>query len=231
MAEWSTVPVVNAGDGPGHHITQGALDAFTMVDEKGRGGSLEGRRIIIGGDTSGRAVTSLASFLPDYHPAAIHFVSPKVLRPRKQVRDLLNETGVYFTETEDLDEVLPFADIIYWMRTQTNHHSEEVREVLRRLDFRRFQIRPEHLERVPNAILMHPLPIKRRIDEDEANAGVVTEIVPELDRHPQTRYFVQAQNGLYVRMALIEWIFDDLPTLDMLLRRFRNARPGVPFKF
>ena len=187
-AQVATVPVINAGDGAGHHPTQALLDLYTMKKELGR---LDHLRVGLAGDLrNGRTVRSLALLLSRFPGNELVLISPPALRMGEDVVGLLQQAQQGVQETEDLVGAIAGLDVLYQTRIQAERFesSEEYErhrgvyvvtlEVMRRL--------PEH------AILMHPLP---RLDE----------IDPLVDADPRAAYFRQARNGLWARMAVLDW--------------------------
>jgi aspartate carbamoyltransferase catalytic subunit len=183
----STVPVVNAGDGPGQHPTQALLDLYTIRDELGH---IDGIRIAMVGDlANGRTVRSLTYLLSKFRDIRICFVAPPQVAMRDDIKDHLDEHHVPWVETEDLDSVLPQVDVIYQTRIQKERFADEASYLALKGVYR---IDASTLSRMrKEAIVMHPLP---RVDE----------IAPEVDTDPRAAYFRQARNGLYIRMALLD---------------------------
>jgi aspartate carbamoyltransferase catalytic subunit len=185
----SDVPVINAGDGKGQHPTQALLDVYTIKDELGR---LDGVSVAMVGDlANGRTARSLAYLLSKYEGVAIWFVAPPEVAMRDDIKAHLDEHGVTWRETRELDEVLPQVDVVYQTRIQKERFADEAAyEALKGI----YRIDPPALTRLrPDAIVMHPLP---RVDE----------IAPEVDADPRAAYFRQARNGLYIRMALLDMV-------------------------
>ncbi len=182
----SRVPIVNAGDGTGQHPTQALLDIFTIREELGR---VDGISIALVGDLKrGRTVRSLAYLLGKFEGINIHLVSPPSLKIRQDMKDYLKRHQVSYEEHDELREVAGKVDVIYQTRTQLERGSQGEHELF----FCRVNQEVLSLMR-PQAIVMHPLP---------RNA----EINPSVDRDPRAAYFRQAENGLYVRMALLKRI-------------------------
>ena len=185
----SQVPVINAGDGRGQHPTQGLLDVYTIRAELGR---IDGVKIAMVGDlANGRTVRSLAYLLSKYRDVQVWFVAPPQVAMRQDIKDHLDERGVRWSETEDLESVLATVDVVYMTRIQKERFSDlagyEALKGVYRVDahtLRKLQ---------PNSIVMHPLP---RLDE----------IATEVDTDPRAAYFRQARNGLFIRMALLDMV-------------------------
>jgi aspartate carbamoyltransferase catalytic subunit len=186
----SPVPVINAGDGPGQHPTQALLDLYTINKELGR---LDGLRIAMVGDlANGRTVRSLSYLLSKYDGVELVFVAPPAVAMGRDIKTHLQERGVPYTETEDLDSVLPDVDVVYQTRIQKERFGNRMAEYRRVSGIYVMDARTMALMR-PDAVLMHPLPR-------------VGEISHEVDRDPRAAYFRQAQNGLYIRMALLSML-------------------------
>ena len=188
----SRVPVINAGDGAGQHPTQALLDLYTIQREIGR---LDGLRIAMVGDLAqGRTVRSLAYLLGKFDDVRMWFVAPPLLRMKEDILEHLRERGVNYEEEESLEKVLPEVDVVYQTRIQKERFGDRLAdyEQCRGL----YVLNQSSLDRMsPDAIIMHPLPR-------------VGEIASEVDRDPRAAYFRQAQNGLFVRMALLTLVLD-----------------------
>ena len=182
----STVPVVNAGDGEGQHPTQALLDAYTIRRELGRLDDLE--VALVGDLTYERSVNSLAELLAKLPNVRLRFVSPSTLRLRPAVRERLIRAGADFEELDDLDAVAASADVLYITRA----HSDRMALAQRfEPNPRSYQVDANLLGRMkPSAIVLHPLP-----------RG--PELAVGLEADPRVACFRQAENGLYVRMALL----------------------------
>ncbi|MEI6280884.1 MAG: aspartate carbamoyltransferase [bacterium] len=185
-AKVATKPLINAGDGANQHPTQGFLDLYTIKKEHGR---LNNLNIGFGGDLlNSRTLKSLVPFLRLYSGNKFYFISPKQLElPREFIKDL-KENEIAFEELRSLDEKLGELDVLYMTRVQKERFANE-KEYNKAKDL--FIFKKEHLKKLKkNAIIMHPLP-------------KINEIEREVDADPRAAYFRQAQNGLYVRMALL----------------------------
>jgi aspartate carbamoyltransferase catalytic subunit len=182
----SPVPVINAGDGDGQHPTQALLDAYTIRCELGRLRDLE--VALVGDLTYERSVNSLAELLAKLPGVRLRFVSPSTLRPRAAVRERLEAAGAQFDETEDLAAVAPTADVVYITRAHT-----ERMMMARRFDpsGRSYAVDADVLARMkPSAVVLHPLPRGQ-------------ELPLGIEADPRVACFRQAENGVYVRMALL----------------------------
>jgi aspartate carbamoyltransferase catalytic subunit len=185
-SEISDIPVINAGDGAGQHPTQALLDLYTIVDAFS---GVDNLKIAMVGDLRyGRTVRSLSYLLTKYANVEIVFVSPPVCRMEGDIKAYLDRNHLHWREETDLDAVASEVDCIYMTRIQKErfHSPDDYLEAAGK-----YILTPERVQAMkPDAIIMHPLP---RVDE----------IPKEIDDDPRARYFQQAQNGLYIRMALL----------------------------
>lgn len=183
----SRVPIINAGDGVGQHPTQALLDLYTIHKEIG---SIDGLKIAMVGDLAqGRTVRSLAYLLSKFKDIKMYFVAPPLLKMKEDILEHLEEHGSWFSEETTLDRVLPEVDVVYQTRVQKERFGDRIAdyESCRGI----YVINQNSLRLMkPNAIIMHPLP---RLEE----------ISMEVDQDRRAAYFRQAQNGLFVRMALL----------------------------
>ena len=186
-AQVSDVPVINAGDGGHHHPTQTLTDMMTIRREKGR---LDRLKIGLCGDLKfGRTVHSLIKAMSVYDGIEFYLISPEELRvPAYVVRDIEAGNGCSYVETRSLGGAIDRLDILYMTRVQRERFFNE-EDYIRLKDsyiLDAMKLRPAR----PDLIVMHPLPR-------------VNEIATEVDKDPRAVYFKQAQNGMYMRMALI----------------------------
>ncbi|RJU82806.1 MAG: aspartate carbamoyltransferase [Candidatus Poseidoniales archaeon] len=179
------VPILNGGDGAGHHPTQTMLDLFTIQQAHGR---LDGLKVVLAGDLRyGRTVHSLSHALVRFGCDLI-FASPDLLRMPEEIVSDLRAHGANVHETEDLYGSMAEADVVYMTRIQKERFADED-EYARCAGAYKLHVR--HLEDVKqDMIVMHPLP---RVDE----------IDPTVDKTRHARYFEQAFNGVVARMALL----------------------------
>jgi len=188
-AQVSSVPIINAGDGMGQHPTQALLDAYTLKREFGR---IEELDIVMVGDlASGRTVRSLCYLLGKFNGNKITFVSPDNLRMGKDIKEYLDKHNVNYNEKTDLNKILPFADAVYMTRIQEERISAEDYEKAKG----KYVINEDNFDLVKKeSRIMHPLP-----HVEEIHLPVSIE-----KNDKRVAYFRQAENGLYVRMALLE---------------------------
>lgn len=185
--------IVNAGDGSGQHPTQAILDSYAINRERG---AIDGAHIVIGGDLHyGRTVRSLAYLLERYRGIRISFVSPPELKLRPDITAYLDHHGVKYEERDEIDDLLPEADLFYWTRIQTNlMKDEDLKRRMKEVQATKFQLDMSRVSRMRrDAVILHPMPID----------STVNEITPEVDDDPRCAMFRQARGGMFSRMALI----------------------------
>ena len=183
----ASVPIINAGDGGHNHPTQTLTDLLTIKREKGR---LNNLTVGFCGDLKfGRTVHSLIEALSRYTGIEFVLISPEELKlPSYLKKDLLDVKGIKYTETTDLEGVMPQLDILYMTRVQRERFFNE-EDYLRLKDS--YILTPEKLENAKEDLaILHPLPR-------------VNEIHTSVDADPRACYFRQVLNGKFIRMALI----------------------------
>lgn len=192
-ASISPIPVINAGDGKGQHPTQAMLDMYTIYRELGR---VDNFKIIMVGDLAhGRTTRSLSYLFGKCKQIEIIFVAPEHLKMSNDIKEYLDRHQIAWKEETDLNKVLPEADIIYLTRIQKERMSQEEYENGKG----KYIITPETLKLIkPTARVLHPLPHVEEID-----IPLETE-----QTDPRIAYFRQAENGLYMRMALLEMLLN-----------------------
>ena len=186
-ARYSRIPVINAGDGGHSHPTQTLLDMMTIRRRKGR---LDGLTIGFCGDLKfGRTVHSLIKSLSRCEGMRFILISPDELRvPDYIISEVLEPRGIPYLETRSLEQALPELDILYMTRVQRERFFNE--EDYIRLK-NSYVLTKSKLDLArPDMAVLHPLPR-------------VNEITLDVDDDPRAAYFEQAQNGVYMRMALI----------------------------
>jgi aspartate carbamoyltransferase catalytic subunit len=189
-ADFTSKPVINAGDGAGQHPTQTLLDLFTIWTEKKEIGN---KNIVLVGDLKyGRTVHSLAYALALFG-ANLTFVAPEVLQMPKEIIEHVEKQGGSYESTSALEDAIRMADVLYVTRIQRERFPDpaEYEKVAGM-----YRVDNEMLTKASkDMVIMHPLPR-------------VTEIAPEVDKTEHAIYFKQAFNGVPVRMALLALIFD-----------------------
>ncbi|WP_367566171.1 aspartate carbamoyltransferase [Lacrimispora sp.] len=186
-ANYSTIPVINAGDGGHQHPTQTLTDLLSINSLKGR---LNNLTIGLCGDLKfGRTVHSLINALVRYENIKFILISPPELRVPEYIReDVLRANNMEFVEMDSLDNAMPELDILYMTRVQKERFFNEEDYIRLKdcyiLDKKKMKLAKQDM------YVLHPLPR-------------VNEISVEIDSDPRAAYFKQAQYGVYVRMALI----------------------------
>lgn len=186
----SQIPVINAGDGIGQHPTQALLDLYTIQKELG---NIDGLKIAMVGDLAqGRTVRSLAYLLSKFDRVKIYFVAPEALKMKEDILQHLQEHNVWYAEETDLSKVAPEVDVVYQTRIQKERFGDRIEDYEKSKGI--YIIDPTVLSQMKTrSIVMHPLPR-------------VGEITTEVDSDQRAAYFRQAQNGLFVRMALLSMV-------------------------
>ena len=191
-SQYSTIPIINAGDGGHQHPTQTLTDLLTIRNLKGR---LNNMTIGLCGDLKfGRTVHSLINALVRYEGLRFVLISPEELRLPEYIRqDVLDRQQIPYEEVVRLEDALPKLDILYMTRVQKERFFNEEDYVRMKdfyvLDQKKMALAPEDM------YVLHPLPR-------------VNEIAVEVDDDPRAAYFRQVQYGVYVRMALILTLLD-----------------------
>jgi aspartate carbamoyltransferase len=186
-SQYAGIPVINAGDGSHSHPTQTLTDLLTIKREKGRFNNMT---IGFCGDLKfGRTVHSLVNALSRYDHINFVLISPTELKlPRYVKEEALKKKGIPYTQTTDLESVIPQLDILYMTRVQKERFFNE-EDYLRLKDS--YILTPEKLENAKADLsILHPLPR-------------VNEITVAVDKDPRAAYWRQVKNGKYIRMALI----------------------------
>ena len=186
-SQFSTIPVINAGDGGHQHPTQTLTDLLTIRSLKGR---LSDMTVGLCGDLKfGRTVHSLIHALSRYTGIRMILISPPELRVPSYIReDVLKEKMIPFDEVDSLDDALPKLDILYMTRVQKERFFNE-EDYIRLKDS--YILTPEKMRLArDDMFVLHPLPR-------------VNEISVEVDKDPRAAYFRQVMYGVFVRMALI----------------------------
>ncbi|MFT4146823.1 MAG: aspartate carbamoyltransferase [Mobilitalea sp.] len=184
---YSSIPVINAGDGGHNHPTQTLTDLLTIKNLKGR---LQNITVGFCGDLKfGRTVHSLLNALARYEGINFVLISPEELRIPAYLRDeLLIANEIPFEETKNLESALPKLDILYMTRVQKERFFNEEDYIRLKDIYILDEKKMAHAKE--DMLVLHPLPR-------------VNEISIEVDNDPRAVYFKQAEFGVYVRMALI----------------------------
>lgn len=184
---YSTIPVINAGDGGHQHPTQTLTDLLTIRSIKG---TLSNHTIGVCGDLKfGRTVHSLIKAMTRYPDNKFVLISPQELKIPDYIRkEILEKNNIEFKEVERMEEVIGELDILYMTRVQKERFFNE-EDYIRLKDS--YIVDGAKLKKAKkDMIVMHPLPR-------------VNEIAYDVDDDPRGCYFRQAKYGMYARMALI----------------------------
>lgn len=182
VAEWTGLPVINAGDGAHQHPTQALLDALTLRRHFGR---VEGLSVAIVGDIRhSRVARSTAGALVALG-ASVTLVAPRTLLP-------FDTTGWGVDTADSLDDVLERIDVVYLLRIQQERGGgDDFPSIAEYIG--RFGLTRDRAERLkPEAMVMHPGPMNRGVEIDPAVADGPRSLVTE-----------QVANGIAVRMAVL----------------------------
>ncbi len=184
-SEVATVPIINAGDGANQHPTQCMLDLYSIQKTQG---TLDNLNIAMVGDLKyGRTVHSLVDAMCNFN-TTFHLISPDSLKLPSSVKMHIKKSNLTYFQYTEIQEAIDKVDILYMTRVQRE----------RFLDVQDYEkvknsyiLDKSMLKNVKsNMKILHPLPR-------------VNEIATNVDNMPQAYYFQQAQNGVYVRQALI----------------------------
>ncbi len=181
IANWTGLPVLNAGDGAHQHPTQALLDALTIRQHFG---TLDGLRIAIVGDIrhSRVARSDISTF--STLGAEVTLVAPSTLLP-------VDMEGWPVKVAASIDDVLD-VDVVYLLRIQAERGGASVFPSLPEYVSRFGMTRERFARLAENSIVMHPGPMNRGV-----------EIAPEVADHPRARILEQVANGVAVRMAVL----------------------------
>jgi len=184
-SEVSPVPIINAGDGANQHPTQCLLDLYSIRKTQG---TLDNLHIAMVGDLKyGRTVHSLVQALSLFN-TTFHFVSPESLKMPSSVKTWVKKAGLEYHQYTEFKEVIPIADILYMTRIQGERFPD-----------------PLEYEKVKNAYILDNAMLENSKESLKVLHPLprVNEITEDVDDNPKAYYFQQAQNGVYVRQALI----------------------------
>ena len=183
----SSVPIINAGDGGHNHPTQTLTDLITIKREFGR---LDSLTVGLCGDLKfGRTVHSLISAMSRYSGIKFVLISPDELKVPSYVKnEIIERNNIPYEQTTDLIGALPTLDVLYMTRVQRERFFNED-DYIRLKDS--YILTSDKMKYAKTDMrVLHPLPR-------------VNEISTQIDTDPRACYFRQAQNGKYIRMALI----------------------------
>lgn len=183
---YSSIPVINAGDGGHQHPTQTLTDLLTIKQLKG---NLNNLTVGLCGDLKfGRTVHSLIEALIRYENIRFILISPPELKVPSYIKEELKKHKIDYTQVDRLEPHMHELDILYMTRVQRERFFNEEDYIRLKdsyiLDKEKMKLAKDDM------FVLHPLPR-------------VNEISVEVDKDPRAAYFKQAEFGVYVRMALI----------------------------
>ncbi len=175
------IPVINGGDGSGHHPSQTLLDLMTIQQEFGK---FKGLKVGIVGDVKHSRVANS-------NAEALRKLGAKVFfsGPEKWFDEGTIINGTY----QSIDDLVREVDVLMLLRIQHERHGEKMKISLESYH-KKFGLTKER-EKVmkKEAIIMHPAPINRGVEIDS-----------ELVEGGRSRIFKQMENGVFARMAILK---------------------------
>lgn len=188
-AKWASIPVINAGDGWGEHPTQVLTDLYTILNEKG---TLDGLNFLLIGDMRMRTMHSISYAMSQFDINAF-YVSPPEMSLTDEFKKELNDLNLNFKEIEHVEQAISEADVVYMepvvQPDYTKARDERGATVGMTPD--NYKVTRELMRKAPqDSIVLHSLP---RMDE----------LSVEVDDTRHQRYWIEAFNGVVVRMALL----------------------------
>lgn len=182
VAEWTSIPIVNGGDGAHQHPTQGLLDALTIRRHFGK---LEGLKIAIVGDIRHSRVARSDVFAFTSLGAEVTLVAPKTLQP-------VDTAGWPVTLSDSLDDVLDEMHAVYLLRVQQERGGGSLFPSLSEYVSRYGMTTGRFARLDPGAVVLHPGPMNRGV-----------EIAPEVADDKRCLVLDQVLAGVAVRMAVL----------------------------
>ena len=192
-ARWSTVPIINCGDGWGEHPTQVLTDLYTIWKEKG---TLDGLHFMCIGDMRMRTMHSIGYAMSQFDIEA-SFISPPDMSLTDEFKQELMDLNVRFREVESSEEAIADADVIYMEPVVQADYTQSRVETSedKGLTPQAYRVTRELLREKgkSDSIILHSLP---RMDE----------LPPDVDQTRHARYWIEAFNGVVMRMALLSLV-------------------------
>ena len=189
-----SVPIINGGSGKDQHPTQALLDLYTIHRSFQKTGGIRKKRYAFVGDLlRGRAVRSSVMLLSQYKDIEMDFVAPSSFQIAEDLEEYLRSQGVKINKTDDLDSVISAVDCVYMTRIQDEYDLSGESTLI---DYSLYSLTPNNVSRMKtDSIILHPLPRRQ-------------EISPQVDVDPRAMYWRQLRNGVYIRAALLLYVFD-----------------------
>ena len=170
------IPILNGGDGTKDHPSQSLLDLYTIKEEFGH---FEGLKVLIVGDIKHSRVAHSNIKVMERLGMTVYTAGPEEYKDD----DL---------EFVDFEEYLPKVDVVMLLRIQLERHAEESNIDSKEYN-RKYGLNKDNVTKMKdNAIIMHPAPFNRNV-----------EITDEVVECSKSRIFKQIENGVFVRMAMI----------------------------
>lgn len=217
FAQATTLPLINAGDGPGEHPSQALLDLYTIKQEFNRlGKPINNAHIAFVGDLKyGRTVHSLAKLLTLYQGLKITLVSPSFLALPEKILNRINTANHVIEQTNHLEKGIQNADVIYATRAQKERFDNENMTGYTP----EFQINQKIINANCRAdtLIMHPLPRDSRPDANDLSI--------DLNNDQRLAIFRQTDNGIPVRMALFAILLDVIDQIKPTLQDVNWQKP------
>lgn len=188
-AKWASIPVINAGDGWGEHPTQVLTDLYTILGEKG---SLDGLKFLLIGDMRMRTMHSISYAMTQFDIEAF-YVSPPEMSLTDDFKQELVDLNLNFDVIEHVEEAIAEVDVIYMEPVVQPDYtkSRDERTGDEGLTPENYKVTKELLRKAKqDAIILHSLP---RMDE----------LPTDVDDTRHARYWIEAFNGVVVRMSLL----------------------------
>ena len=176
------IPILNAGDGTGNHPSQSLLDLLTIRQEFGK---FEGLKIVIVGDIKYSRVAHTNIEIMKKLGMEVYISGPEEYR----------EEEYNYVE---LDDVIEKVDIVMLLRVQHERHENKM-QIKEEEYNKKYGLNKNRVNKMKEkAIIMHPAPFNRNV-----------EITDDIVECSKSRIFKQVQNGVFVRMALINMVLGE----------------------
>ena len=189
-AKWASVPIINCGDGWGEHPTQVLTDLYTIWKEKG---TLDGLNFLCVGDGRMRTMHSMAHAITQFDVEANFICPPDMAMTEEYVNDM-EQRNARFNFVDHVDKAIEDADVIYMEPVVQPDYTQSRQEATddKGLTPANYKITRELLRNraKSDSIILHSLP---RMDE----------LPPDVDATRHSRYWIEAFNGVVMRMALL----------------------------
>ena len=177
-------PVINGGIGTSEHPTQGLLDAFTILEQRGQ---IKGEKVLIVGDVRHSRVANSNLMLLRRLGAEVAYCAPTEFAPK-------GETWGDIRGFTNLKEAVQWASVVMGLRVQKERHQNTTSIGLSMAEYReRYRIGGDQLKNFrPDGILLHPGPVIKGI---EFSAFVLND--------KRCKVLEQVTNGVFIRASLM----------------------------